>query len=381
MSTPKAETSSHYKLTPEEMWTCVRGTSQNWGIEGYEVPRNYFDFYQARWVKEREQIKKEHKSLWPPKDWPKSKEGDTQIPPRRINFIDEVVKHANSYNDEAKSKERYEQLAPKGIFEPPKKKEIIDVRKKFLDEEKDKKEKMAALPKIQEWKVSGIEKAQEQIKEDEAKKKTETQKNIEKYTKDKPQWPRCDRVTIVADAEYVGETIPFYNTFTKEGESVDKNKLFFPKKDFTWNRAPIWTFDNKKRLIGQNDQMKARDSAIQEKVNNYISAKNLKDSDLRIDVDRAEKLIMKRGRYPLTFYKPTDYANEEHYKNAREQHPEYSPDPCHYWKMKPGTQDTNTKPIAAEPTTLPGGKEGKIYYLNHKRNDHVIYKPMRGSVF
>ena len=130
-----------------------------------------------------------------------------------------------------------------------------------------------------------------------------------------------------------------------------------------------------------NDQMKTREEAFKEKKNNYMQAKNLQEKDLNIDVDRAEKLIMKRGRYPRPFVKDTDYKSEDHYKNAREQHPEYSPGPTEYWKMKPGTEDTDTRPGAPESKTYPGGKEGKIYYLNHKRTDHVQYKPLRGSVY
>ena len=30
-----------YRLTPEEMWQCVKGSSQNWGIEGYEISKKY----------------------------------------------------------------------------------------------------------------------------------------------------------------------------------------------------------------------------------------------------------------------------------------------------------------------------------------------------
>lgn len=127
--------------------------------------------------------------------------------------------------------------------------------------------------------------------------------------------------------------------------------------------------------------MKARDEAVKEKLNTYMSAKNLKETDLYIDVNRAEALIKKRTQIPITWVKDTDYKSEDHYKSAREQHPEYSPDPCAYWKMKLGTFDKNEKPGAPDTTTYPGGKEGKIYYLNHQRNDHVVFKPMRPSVF
>ena len=42
-----------YNLTPEEMWTTIHGTNQNWGIEGYEVPRKYYDYHQVKWAQER----------------------------------------------------------------------------------------------------------------------------------------------------------------------------------------------------------------------------------------------------------------------------------------------------------------------------------------
>lgn len=107
----------------------------------------------------------------------------------------------------------------------------------------------------------------------------------------------------------------------------------------------------------------------------------MKPSDLEIDINRAEKKIIERSRCPFKFHLPTNYQEEDHYKKAREEHPSFSPDPCHYWKMKNKSVDTNVPAIAPEPFTLPNGKEAKIYYLNHQRNDFRISKPMRKSVF
>ena len=56
MLTPQPETKVEYKITPEEMWTTVRGQTQNWGIEGYEVPRKYFDHEQYKWEIKRSEI-------------------------------------------------------------------------------------------------------------------------------------------------------------------------------------------------------------------------------------------------------------------------------------------------------------------------------------
>ena len=253
------------------------------------------------------------------------------------------------------------------------------MREKFLKEEKEKKEKQAALPKIQEWKVNAIEDAQKNIEEMKSKERDKLEVYKERYTKEKPQWPRCDRVTIVADSEYVGEQIPFYNTYAKEGEQIDKNKLFMPKKEFTWRRAPVWTFDNKSPTKLPTENMQSRDAMYKEKIDNMKSAKNLQDKDLLIDIDRSIKAINRRGRYPLTFHKPFDYASTEQYKANREQHPDYSPGPQEYFKSK--ELDTNAIPKEAQEEKEMNGKTVKVYYMNRKRTDYRIYKPMRGSVF
>ena len=146
----------------------------------------------------------------------------------------------------------------------PDPKKPMNLRKKFLNYEKEKKEKFDALPKIQYWKENAIDDAKKNIEEQKAKEKTQIQKDKERYSKDKPQWPRCERVSVLSDAQYIGETIPFYYTFTKEGEEVDKKKLFFPKKNLTWRRYPFWAFQGKSPTKLPTDNMVARDEAIKE---------------------------------------------------------------------------------------------------------------------
>ena len=85
-----------YKITPEEMWQCVKGSSQNWGIEGYEIAKKYYDYHQVKWYQQRKKILDQHKRVWPPQNWPKSKDEDKLVPPHRPNFLDDYVKWANS---------------------------------------------------------------------------------------------------------------------------------------------------------------------------------------------------------------------------------------------------------------------------------------------
>lgn len=379
MLTPQPGSSIEYKITPEEMWTTVRGQTQNWGIEGYEVPRKYFDHEQYKWEIKRSEILNRHKREWPPSDWPKDKETEKPIPPVRKNYIDDVIKLAKSFNDPVKSEEVKANLESRGTFKVPEPKKPINMRDKFLKEEAEKKEKFASLPKIQEWKANAIEDAQKKIEEMKSKERPKIEIYKERYTKEKPQWPRCDRVTIVADSEYVGEQIPFYNTYAKKGEEPDKKKLFYPKKEFTWKKAPVWSFDNKSPTKLPTENMQTRDALYKEKIDNMKSAKNIQDKDLLIDIDRSYKLMNKRGKYPLTFHKPFDYAGTEQYKSNKEQHPDYSPGPQHYWKSK--EFDTNSIPKEMSEEKEVNGKNIKIYYMNRKRTDYRIYKPTRGSVF
>ena len=160
-----------YKITPEEMWSCMHGSSETWGIEGYEVPKKYYDYHQVKWYQEREKILNQHKRVWPPEDWPKDKENDKKIPPKRPNFLDAYIKWANSFNDPKRSEEVKQNLESRGTFKPLEPKAYPNLRERFLKNEKEKKEKMANIPQIQEWKQQGIENAKTRLDEANAKKK------------------------------------------------------------------------------------------------------------------------------------------------------------------------------------------------------------------
>lgn len=368
-----------YKITPEEMWDITKGTNKNWGIEGYEIPRQYFDVRQQKWLKKREQIINAHKREWPPLDWPKPKEGEKPQPPVRINFIDEQVKWANSFNDPKKSEEIKQSLESRGTFKPLEKKPPRDLRSKFLDDEKKEKERVAALPKLAPWKEAGIEQAKTRIQEAKSKEKDQWVKDKERYTKEKPQWPRCERVTVLADAEYCGEQVPFWNTSKKEEENGKDKKLFFPNKFYTMNKSPVWSFNNKNPVKLPTEQMQSRDQLIKDKVDNLKGKRNLDDKNLIIDVQASFDKVTRRGRNYMIMRKPFDYASTDQYKLNKQEHPDFSPGPQHYWKMK--SDDKNERPANVVEEKDVNGKQMKVYYMNHKRTDYRQYKPMRSSVF
>ena len=85
--------------------------------------------------------------------------------PIRKNYIDDVIKLAKSFNEPGKSEELKASLESRGTFKMPEPKVPINMRDKFLKEEQERKEKVASLPKIQEWKVNAIEDAQKNIEE------------------------------------------------------------------------------------------------------------------------------------------------------------------------------------------------------------------------
>ena len=369
-----------YKITPEEMWNCIKGSSQNWGIEGYEITKKYYDYHQVKWEQERKRILDAHKREWPPQNWPKDKESDKLVPPKKKTFIDEQTDWANSFNDPKKSEETKQSLESRGTFKYPDKKQYPNLREKFLKDEKDKKEKFEQLPKIQQWKENTIEIAKNKIEEDKKKVKTQLQKDLEKYPKEKPWWPRADRVTVTSEAEYRGEHVPFYyNNNKDEGEDKKDKKLFLPKKEFILRKAPAWSFIGKNPTKLPTDNMKAREDLIKDKIENLKTSKNITDKDLQIDIIGSHEKIRRRGRHFFEYKKPYDFANTEQYKSNKEQHPSFSPGPTHYWKMK--DIDTNSVPKESVEQTEINGKPSKIYYMNHKRTDFRQYKPLRKSVF
>ena len=368
-----------YKITPEEMWSCMKGNSQNWGIEGYEIAKKYYDYHQVKWEKERKRIIESHKREWPPKDWPKNKETDKPVPPIKKSFIDYQVEWANSFNDPKKSEEVKSSLESRGTYKYPEPKKPLNLREKFLNEEKEKKEKLANLPQIQPWKENAVENAKKNVEEAKSKVKTQWQKNLEKYPKDKPWWPRADRVSVTDEAQYMGEQVPFYNNYSKDGDDKKKKDGFNPNKFYTMRKAPAWKFQNRNPVKIPNDNMVARDQLLNDKIDALKSAKNYDDKNLRIDVIGSYEKLDRRGRYYISYHKPYDYANTDQYKANKEQHPSFSPGPQHYWKMKEG--DVNVRPKETEEDKEINGKPGKVYYMNHKRTDFRAYKPMRKSVF
>ena len=150
---PRIPSSIKYALTPEQMYQ-LDSKQLEYGIEGYEVPRKYYDYHQVMWHKKREKILSSHRHIWPPEDWPRDKEdGRTKLKPKRLTYIDDIYKWCHSYYDPERAKELIDE---KGIdvkeYKPPRK---IDKRRRkdFLENEKKKEEWRKVGPHIQNIKM------------------------------------------------------------------------------------------------------------------------------------------------------------------------------------------------------------------------------------
>jgi hypothetical protein len=227
-------------LSTEEMWSIVKGQDNSWGIEGYQVPREYWDYKQMKWNQEVAAMCKKPKADWPPSRWPKNEETGKPIPPKRPNYLDIVTNWAKSCYDPKRAEEvrqAYLDKRGKEIDAPNEKPKQEDQRKKFLEYEKEKNQKMEEMKALPPWKQEAIDNYQSKLAEkgEPKKEKNFMEKMKEKYGAFK-SLPQCERITIVSDSEYVGEKLPFYVTPVnpdeeegEEGKSKKKpKKLFWP---------------------------------------------------------------------------------------------------------------------------------------------------------
>ena len=222
-----------------EMWSITKGEDRNWGVEGYEPVRKYFD--SKKIMNDRERVKRiKETKPWPPSDWPKVDKGNGKesVPPKRPNYLDQVYKWSRSSYDEDRAKKIIEDLESKNRpIDKKVEKETTDPRKFFEESQKKKKEREAnysEYPKF-DLKIEWIDKAKERIKrrEEEELEKSAKEDNKRKHG----SLPTADRITVVSDAQYLGEKNPFYNTVKKENEDApeEDNKkkkktktLFYP---------------------------------------------------------------------------------------------------------------------------------------------------------
>ena len=367
-----------YALTPEEMYK-LDSHQLEYGIEGYQIPRKYNDHHQCVWARKREKILSSHKHVWPPEDWPRAKDDETvKIKPKRKTFLDDLYKWCYSYYDKEKAEALIEEknINVNDYVKP----RIIDKkrRKDFLENEKKKEEWRKSRPAYSEYMQGFVEEIQEKLKQEE-KDKVDPIEKIKKRYQQKPQTSRCDRVSVVSEAQYLGEQVPFYNTYVPEDGEIDKKKLFFPSKDYTWRRAPAWKYP---KDIGPNvEYQKEEKERLKEKVEEYMNDKGLKKEDLWINIVDSFHKVTHHGELPIKFQPIYKMHETEQYVAMLEKQPRVYIGPQQYWKMPKETfsRYRQKKPNLSSITDDTGNK---IYYMDRKKTDKRVYSAgMRKSVY
>ncbi len=331
-SSSQQEIRKEISLTPEEMFDIISGSHKG-GIIEYEVPKKYFDYKRAIWEKKREKILKSFKGHWPPLDWKEDKETGKKKPPIRKNFIDDSIKLANSFYDKKKAEEIKNELESKNKIikdieyksDFDKKKNTRDLRKIFKERENEKKKIKEQINLIPEYKKNIIEEVKEKFRIIEE----EREKN--KNKKGKANFSKCDRITIVAEAEFIGEQIPFYNTVKNKNGEIDKNKLFYPNK--LYKKNPSWSFGKKNKFDKneENQYIKTRNEKLEEKIKNIINKQKGDNKYLFCDVSNSYNLVNNRGKLPIIFRKKFKYEETEQYKASRDKYNYETPAPNSYW--------------------------------------------------
>ena len=366
-----------YLLTPEEMYKFSSHQLEI-GIEGYEIPRKYNDFHKSVWARKREQILTAHKHIWPPEDWPKDQD-DRKVKPKKRTFLDDLFKWCFSYYDKEKAENLISEknINIKDYIKPL----VLDKKKRkdYLENEKKKEEWQKSRPKYSEYMQNFVEGIADKVKQEE-KEKIDPIEKIKKRYKHKPQTSRCDRISVVSEAQYLGEQYPFYYTFTREGEEEDKKKLFFPLKNYTWKKAPIWSYP---KNIGPNIEFKKeQEEKFKEKMEEYMNDKDLKKEDMWINVINSFHKVNHHGELKIKFQPEYKMKETEQYVSFLEKSPKKYVGPQHYWKMPKETFSRFNKYKKPNLSSLTDDNGNKIYYMDRKKTDKRVYTAgLRRSVY
>jgi hypothetical protein len=89
--------------------------------------------------------------------------------------------------------------------------------------------------------------------------------------------------------------------------------------------------------------------------------------------------VTHRGNINFTYKKKTDNMEVEQYAKWREENPGVWPGPQHYWKTMPPRKGKPRKKDEDPPTEDKNGN--KLYLMDRKKTDKVLYKPMKRHIF
>lgn len=370
----RSQSEQTFTLTPVDIYKLAN-REDDIGIFGYRPAKKYFDYNEVKWFQKRADILKKHKANWPPDDWPTDKESGAKKQPQRKNFIDDVIEWSKSCYDSKRAEEIKENLASKGhpIPEPghdkPKQKLETEKRKKYLEREKELEAKRKQMEEIPEWKVNAIDQVKEKIRQ--------MEENKSQPRPLKPNFTKCDRITVLAEAVFVGESVPFYNTVDPEKNKGKVAPEFFPDKKPLLRRYPSWMIGPKVRKDGKQDEentyIKARNEMLMEKATRALEKSGLDPKTYSPDMLQSYEKVTKKGFLPFLIHKPFEYDKTEQYISAKQNHPKFSPGPGNYW-------DDGQAQFKKEKNVDDGEK--KRYIMTSDKTYKRVYVPnMRKSIY
>jgi hypothetical protein len=408
--TEYAESKPAYQhpIAVDEMWSLTNKEEKNWGIEGYEIHKNYYDCAKEIYLKKRN-LKNE--MVWAKRDKflpvpPKKDKDGKDIIPHRPNYLDEVIKLANSFYNKEKGEKLKEELKDKGFKPLPIK--VIPVvgraaRELFTDT-MIKQQKKNNLPN----KDKDLTVINEKTAKYEKEKKSKSDALKAKYSGAVKGTSQCDRVNMTSEAIYVGEQIPFYNTAplkegaedryedapggnlqkdqvpanaTKERKTKKNKVIFFPRKFFTsaWGKAPAWVYPKKFEKNPKFDYNKIEEALKEKREKVMENLKKIPNTRVAIDVPQSWFEVNYHCRIYLKFALPV--KKELQYHEWKKINPPKHPGPNQYWMRDPVKYVSGkSKPVEAKKVEQEEGKD-KVYVLENKYSGNKYYKPMKGHIF
>ncbi len=119
----------NHPISVDEMWSLTNREDKNWGIEGYEIHKNYCD--PKKQIEEKKR-NAENEKVWARRGhYEKKVQTDKDGKPiilKRPNYLDEVVRVANSFYSKERADKLTEELKDKSL-KPLEKKKKEDVRR------------------------------------------------------------------------------------------------------------------------------------------------------------------------------------------------------------------------------------------------------------
>jgi hypothetical protein len=371
------------------MWKLTNREDNAWGIEGYEAPKKYTDA--KRQILDRK-VYEDNLKVWSKKGHYEKKvlqdKDGNPIIPKRPNYLDEVVKLAKSFYDEKRAQEILEKKTP----EEPKKDEKSKDKKQCKMYKNERMlytdwlilfEKNKIKPRLEE--IKDLDKIMDKVN---AKKLSDVEKAKEKYGTKKGSLPKADRISLVHDSEYVGERIPFYNTPAEDGDDgapdeeggkkkKKQKKLAFPSKTAIWPRAPSWGY--KKSLPKNQDVVDRRKDEDEKKLENVMKKFEDNKVDLKGDMIKSFNTMDHWKQLNFKYYPPS--KKSEAWDKWKEENPPKNVGPQQYFKTPLQTFEKKKKKAADGEEPAGGDDEKKDFYVDRRKMDKRIYKPMKGHIF